>query len=136
MMEQYLQSGLAAMGLPADGIPALCRYGELLLETNKVMNLTAITEPRDVAALHFLDSAALLTLEDFHGKSVVDVGTGAGFPGLPPADPGAHHPADAAGLSGQARPVSGVGLPGTGPHGCILHPQPGGGICRRPPGIL
>ena len=82
-MEQYLQSGLAAMGLPADGIPALCRYGELLLETNKVMNLTAITEPRDVAALHFLDSAALLTLEDFHGKSVVDVGTGAGFPGLP-----------------------------------------------------
>ena len=83
MMEQYLQSGLAAMGLPADGIPALCRYGELLLETNKVMNLTAITEPRDVAALHFLDSAALLTLEDFHGKSVVDVGTGAGFPGLP-----------------------------------------------------
>ena len=82
-MEQYLQSGLAAMGLPADGIPALCRYGELLLETNKVMNLTAITEPRDVAALHFLDSAALLTLEHFHGKSVVDVGTGAGFPGLP-----------------------------------------------------
>ena len=82
-MEQCLQSGLAAMGLPADGIPALCRYGELLLETNKVMNLTAITEPRDVAALHFLDSAALLTLEDFHGKSVVDVGTGAGFPGLP-----------------------------------------------------
>lgn len=82
-MEQYLQSGLAAMGLPADGIPALCRYGELLLETNKVMNLTAITEPRDVASLHFLDSAALLTLEDFHGKSVVDVGTGAGFPGLP-----------------------------------------------------
>ena len=82
-MEQYLQSGLAAMGLPADGIPALCRYGELLLETNKVMNLTAITEPRDVAALHFLDSAALLTLENFHGKSVVDVGTGAGFPGLP-----------------------------------------------------
>lgn len=82
-MEQYLQSGLAAMGLPADGIPALCRYGELLLETNKVMNLTAITDPADIAALHFLDSAALLTLEDFRDKTVVDVGTGAGFPGLP-----------------------------------------------------
>ena len=47
------------------------------------MNLTAITDPEDVATLHFLDSAALLTLESFSGKSVVDVGTGAGFPGLP-----------------------------------------------------
>ena len=53
------------------------------METNKVMNLTAITDPADIAALHFLDSAALLTLEDFRDKTVVDVGTGAGFPGLP-----------------------------------------------------
>ena len=83
MMEQRLQTGLRALGLPIDGIPSLLKYGELLLETNKVMNLTAITDPKDVASLHFLDSAALLTLEDFHGKSVVDVGTGAGFPGLP-----------------------------------------------------
>ena len=66
-----------------EGIPALVRYGDLLIETNKVMNLTAITDPEDVATLHFLDSAALLTLESFSGKSVVDVGTGAGFPGLP-----------------------------------------------------
>ena len=56
---------------------------KLLLETNKVMNLTAITDPADVATLHFLDCAALLTLADFHGKTVVDVGTGAGFPGMP-----------------------------------------------------
>ena len=83
MMEQRLQSGLAALNLPAEGIPALVRYGDLLIETNKVMNLTAITDPEDVATLHFLDSAALLTLESFSGKSVVDVGTGAGFPGLP-----------------------------------------------------
>ena len=53
------------------------------METNKVMNLTAITDPADMAALHFLDSAALLTLADFRDKTVVDVGTGAGFPGLP-----------------------------------------------------
>ena len=82
-MEDLLKSGLAALGLPTDAAPALARYGAMLLETNQVMNLTAITEPADVAALHFLDSAALLTLEDFRGKSVADVGTGAGFPGLP-----------------------------------------------------
>lgn len=82
-MEQHLREGLAALGLPDTGVSALLRYGEMLLETNKVMNLTAITEPADVAALHFLDSAALLTLTDLHGKSVVDVGTGAGFPGMP-----------------------------------------------------
>ena len=83
MMEQRLQAGLTALGLSTEGIPALLRYGELLVETNKVMNLTAITDPEEIASRHFLDSAALLTLEDFRGTSVVDVGTGAGFPGLP-----------------------------------------------------
>ena len=82
-MEQLLQDGLTKLGLPTGGIPALMRYAELLVEKNKVMNLTAITEPADIATLHFLDSAALLTLVDFRGKTVADVGTGAGFPGLP-----------------------------------------------------
>lgn len=82
-MEALLRKGLAELGLDDGGTPSLLRYGELLLEKNKVMNLTAITEPQDVAALHFLDSAALLTLAGFRGKSVVDVGTGAGFPGMP-----------------------------------------------------
>ena len=82
-MEILLKKGLAELGLDCSGTPPLLRYGELLLETNKVMNLTAITEPKDVATLHFLDSAALLTLADLKGKTVVDVGTGAGFPGMP-----------------------------------------------------
>ena len=82
-METLLKNGLAELGLDCSGTPPLLRYGELLLETNKVMNLTAITEPKDVATLHFLDSAALLTLADLKGKTVVDVGTGAGFPGMP-----------------------------------------------------
>lgn len=82
-MEQLLRDGLTTLGLPTDGIPALVRYAELLVEKNKVMNLTAITEPADIATLHFLDSAALLTLADFRDKTVADVGTGAGFPGLP-----------------------------------------------------
>lgn len=58
-------------------------YGKLLLETNAVTNLTAIREPKEVARLHFLDSAQILPLADFAGKDVADVGTGPGFPGLP-----------------------------------------------------
>ena len=82
-MKQLLHNGLTEMGLPTEGIPALIRYGELLVEKNKVMNLTAITEPHDVATLHFLDSVAMLTLADLKGKKMADIGTGAGFPGMP-----------------------------------------------------
>ena len=82
-MEQLLHSGLTQMGLPTEGIPALMRYADLLVEKNKVMNLTAITEPADIATLHFLDSVAMLTLADLKGKKMADVGTGAGFPGMP-----------------------------------------------------
>lgn len=82
-MEAHLRKGLRELGLGDDAAPSLLRFGELLLEKNKVMNLTAITDPEDVASLHFLDSAALLTLADLKDKTVVDVGTGAGFPGMP-----------------------------------------------------
>lgn len=85
-MQARIASGLTALGLtPPDGAAArLAEYGRLLLEQNQVMNLTAITEPDQVADLHFLDSAALLTLgEDLRGKRLIDVGTGAGFPGIP-----------------------------------------------------
>lgn len=82
-MRDLLTNGLETLGLPTGGIPALERYARLLVEKNKVMNLTAITEPADIATLHFLDSAALLTLADFRDKTVADVGTGAGFPGVP-----------------------------------------------------
>ena len=81
-MEATVREGLTALALPTGAAPALACYGELLIEKNKVMNLTAITEPKDVATLHFLDCAALLTLADFKGKTVADVGTGAGFPGM------------------------------------------------------
>lgn len=82
-METILRDGLVQLGLPTESIPSLLRYAELLEEKNKVMNLTAIKDPDEVARLHFLDSAALLKLLDFRNKAVVDVGTGAGFPGLP-----------------------------------------------------
>lgn len=60
-------------------------YYEMLVEKNKVMNLTAITEYEDVLKKHFLDSLALSQLINLSGKSVkiLDMGTGAGFPGIP-----------------------------------------------------
>ena len=69
------------MGIELDGkqADAFIRYYEMLIEKNKVMNLTAITEPEDVLIKHFADSVSPGPLS---GK-LIDVGTGAGFPGLP-----------------------------------------------------
>jgi len=78
-----LQQGLQQYGLDVSRAAQLITFAELLLEKNQVMNLTAITDPIDVAQLHLLDCAAVLTFADLAGKSVVDVGTGAGFPGMP-----------------------------------------------------
>lgn len=82
-MEQILREGLCALSLPAEAAKPLAEFAARLLEKNQVMNLTAITDPADVARLHLLDCAALLNIVPFKGKSVVDVGTGAGFPGMP-----------------------------------------------------
>lgn len=85
MLEETLRAGLSAMGLPC-GEAVLARfraYYQTLEETNRVMNLTAISGEDDSARKHFLDSAAPLLLFPLAGKAVIDVGTGAGFPGLP-----------------------------------------------------
>ncbi len=61
-------------------------FYDLLIEKNKVMNLTAITEWRDVVTKHFLDSLSLLLVvgkDELSGKRLLDLGTGAGFPGIP-----------------------------------------------------
>lgn len=81
--ESLLREGLSGWGLAADAAPRLLEFSDRLLEKNRVMNLTAITDPVDVVTLHLLDCAVLLRMEDFRGKRVVDVGTGAGFPGMP-----------------------------------------------------
>lgn len=81
--ESLLREGLSGWGLVADAAPRLLEFSDRLLEKNRVMNLTAITDPVDVVTLHLLDCAVLLRMEDFRGKRVVDVGTGAGFPGMP-----------------------------------------------------
>ena len=83
-MKETLERLLPKLNLslaPAQ-LDTLARFGSLLLEKNQVMNLTAITEPDQVAQLHMLDCAALLTVCDFEGKRLLDVGTGAGFPGM------------------------------------------------------
>ena len=58
-------------------------YAELLFETNKKFNLTAITEPDDMTVKHFADCLSVFKYVDFkEGARLIDVGTGAGFPGL------------------------------------------------------
>ncbi len=84
-MKTILSSGLDALGIPYSEatLDNLVTYYELLVETNKVMNLTAITEAEEVARKHFLDSAVLLSIEKLpKGAKIIDVGTGAGFPGM------------------------------------------------------
>ncbi len=61
----------------------LYRYYELLIEKNKVMNLTAITDFDEVMIKHFADSLTLLSFTPLRGKRILDLGTGAGFPGVP-----------------------------------------------------
>jgi len=68
--------------LTDDMVRQLSRYGELLLDWNTRMNLTAITDPDAVTVRHFIDSATLLhALPLPEGARIIDVGTGAGFPG-------------------------------------------------------
>lgn len=85
-MEQIIAAGLEELGLmgrvPEDAPAQLAQYGRMLLEKNQMMNLTAIRDPEGVARLHMLDCAALLKFCDFQGKALIDVGTGAGFPGM------------------------------------------------------
>ena len=80
-----LSAGLAPLGLDLSqkNQETLCAFGESVVAQNQVMNLTAITEPEQVAKLHLLDSLTLLTVADLRGKSIIDVGCGAGFPGVP-----------------------------------------------------
>ena len=84
-MYETLSAGLPRLGLELseDTMQKLCAFGQAVVDQNQVMNLTAITAPDQVAKLHLLDSVSLLTLEDLRGKRMIDVGCGAGFPGVP-----------------------------------------------------
>ena len=82
---EQLRRECAAFGLApdAEAVERLDAYAARLVEVNRVMNLTAITEPDAIVSRHFVDSATLLTaVSPAPGASLIDVGSGAGFPGL------------------------------------------------------
>lgn len=84
-MTELLKNGFSAMKLSVSDaqIAQLEDFTARMLDTNKVMNLTRITDPKEIVEKHLLDCASLLQAADFSQKSVVDVGCGAGFPGMP-----------------------------------------------------
>lgn len=84
-MNETLARGLPLLGLELDKKiqDTLCDFGKAVVRQNEVMNLTAITDPEQVAKLHLLDSLTVLRCADLAGKRLIDVGCGAGFPGVP-----------------------------------------------------
>ena len=87
MMKKTLAESLVDLGLTLeDNIQdQLCAFGHAMVKQNEVMNLTGITEDDQVAKLHLIDSLTVLKCADLTGKSLIDVGCGAGFPGVPTA---------------------------------------------------
>ena len=84
-MLETLSQGLPGMGLELSREiqEQLCAFGHAMVRQNEVMNLTGITEDSAVAKMHLMDSLSVLCCENLSGKSLIDVGCGAGFPGVP-----------------------------------------------------
>ena len=84
-MKETLAQGLPELGLdlPDNIQQTLCDFGHAMVKQNEVMNLTGITEDEAVAKMHLLDSLTVLSTADLSGKTLIDVGCGAGFPGVP-----------------------------------------------------
>ena len=84
-MKKTLISGLPLLGLELtdETCDTLCAFGAAMVKQNEVMNLTGITDDKGVANLHLLDSLTVMASADLQGKTLIDVGCGAGFPGVP-----------------------------------------------------
>ena len=83
--KSLLVSQAAELGVKIDDVAAdrFDKYAQMLVETNKTLNLTAITEPDEIVSKHFVDCLSVFNFVDFpEGAKVIDVGTGAGFPGV------------------------------------------------------
>lgn len=85
VMRLTLDAGLPELGLDlsTQTREKLCAFARAMVKQNEVMNLTGITEDAPVAKLHLLDSLTVAACVDLAGKSLIDVGCGAGFPGVP-----------------------------------------------------
>ena len=84
VMNWISQTQMYGVRLTQKQIDQFAQYEALLLEWNQKINLTAVREPSQIQQRHFLDSVTCVQLmKDLNGRSVIDVGTGAGFPGLP-----------------------------------------------------
>ena len=85
MMKTTLSAGLPTLGLDLsdETKDTLCAFGRAMVKQNEVMNLTGITDDVGVANLHLLDSLTVMASADLAGKTLIDVGCGAGFPGVP-----------------------------------------------------
>ena len=85
LMLETLKEGLPSLGLSLSEeiCTGLCDFGRAMVKQNEVMNLTGITEDAAVARLHLLDSLTVCAAVDLQGKTLIDVGCGAGFPGVP-----------------------------------------------------
>jgi 16S rRNA (guanine527-N7)-methyltransferase len=84
-MEELLKKGVQELGLelPLNTISKFFKYKELVLEWNKKVNLTSIEDDKEFIIKHFVDSLTLAPLLNIKNGSLIDVGTGAGFPGIP-----------------------------------------------------
>ncbi|MCD7889833.1 MAG: 16S rRNA (guanine(527)-N(7))-methyltransferase RsmG [Oscillospiraceae bacterium] len=81
-----LQTVFLGIDMPLSGeqIASFATYADMLVEKNKVMNLTAVTDSEGIIVKHFADSCLPLGIENVpHGATLIDVGTGAGFPSIP-----------------------------------------------------
>ena len=82
---KLLEQGLSQLNIQFTDkqIEQFMKYYDLLIEKNKVMNLTAITDKEDVYLKHFYDSITIAFDFDFNNQTLIDVGAGAGFPSVP-----------------------------------------------------
>lgn len=86
ILREFLVRTAAAAGadLTLEDVEKFSKYGDLLLEWNKIMNLTAVTDEREIVLKHYIDSITILPyLDRICCKTFIDIGTGAGFPGIP-----------------------------------------------------